>query len=162
MSKEKKILDVCCGPKGMWFDKQFENALFLDRRNEVHHLSYPSGNYTERIEPDEIGDFTDIKQPDNTFNMVVFDPPHVVRETQSGRMTLKYGRLSGEWKDMLTKGFNECFRVLKKDGFLIFKWNESNIPVKQILELTNQKPLFGHKSGKYMQTHWICFMKTED
>lgn len=155
----KKILDVCCGPRGIWFDKQNELTLFLDKRNEVHHLTYPSGNYTEKIQPDEIGDFTNIKQPSNRFNLVVFDPPHVVRDKPLGRLTIKYGHLNGDWKDMLRKGFKECFRVLKKDGFLVFKWNESNIPVKEILALTDQKPLFGHKSGKYMQTHWIIFMK---
>ena len=32
--KDKKVLDVCCGPKGMWFDKKDERALFLDRRSE--------------------------------------------------------------------------------------------------------------------------------
>jgi hypothetical protein len=60
---------------------------------------------------------------------------------------------------MLKKGFSECFRVLRPDGTLIFKWNESNVPVKEILKLTDVQPLFGHKSGKFMQTHWVTFMK---
>ena len=155
----KKVLDVCCGPRGMWFNKHDERCLYLDRRNEVHHLSYPSGNYTERIEPDEIGDFTDIKQPDNSFHLVVFDPPHIPQEKPSGRIVIKYGHLTGDWKTMLKKGFKECFRVLKPNGVLIFKWNECRIHVKEILELTDEQPLFGHKSGKSMQTHWISFIK---
>jgi SAM-dependent methyltransferase len=158
---EKKVLDVCCGPKGMWFDKHDERALYLDRRNEIHHLKYHSGNYTEDISPDIIGDFTDIKQPDNSFPLVVFDPPHITQEKPTGRICIKYGHLTGDWKDMLKKGFSECFRVLKPDGVLIFKWNECRIPVKEILDLTDEKPLFGHKSGKTMQTHWVCFMKSE-
>lgn len=44
-------------------------------------------------------------------------------------------------------------------GILIFKWNEDQIKVSEILALTNEKPLFGHKSGKRMSTHWITFMK---
>jgi hypothetical protein len=41
---DKKVLDVCCGPKGMWFDKQDERALYLDRRRETHVDTYPYGS----------------------------------------------------------------------------------------------------------------------
>jgi SAM-dependent methyltransferase len=157
----KKILDVCCGPRGMWFDKHNPLCLYLDRRNEVHHLSYPSGNYTETIIPDQIGDFTDIQQPENSFYLVVFDPPHITQEKPTGRICKKYGVLNGEWKEMLRGGFSECFRVLKPNGILIFKWNECRIPISEILALTPEKPLFGHKVGKSMNTHWLCFMKEE-
>ena len=43
--------------------------------------------------------------------------------------------------------------------FLIFKWNETDIKVSDILKLTSEKPIFGHKSGKRSNTHWICFQK---
>ena len=33
------------------------------------------------------------------------------------------------------------------------------ILTSEILKLTSQKPLFGHKSGKRSKTHWITFMK---
>lgn len=48
-----------------------------------------------------------------------------------------------------------------KGGVLIFKWNETHIKVKEILALTDQRPLFGHISGKRSNTHWITFMKAE-
>jgi hypothetical protein len=60
---------------------------------------------------------------------------------------------------MLRVGFLECFRVLKPNGTFIFKWNECRIPIKEILPLAPFPPLFGHKSGKAMQTHWVTFMK---
>lgn len=60
---------------------------------------------------------------------------------------------------MIRRGFAECFRVLGDGGFLVFKWNEVEIPLTRILALTPEKPLFGHKSGKTNQTHWVCFMK---
>jgi SAM-dependent methyltransferase len=158
--KEKTVLDVCCGPKGMWFDKQDERALFLDRRFETHIDTYLCGTKTNIIAPDIIGDFTDIKQPDNSFWHVVFDPPHIERpETNNGQLGKKYGLLNGDWREMLRKGFSECFRVLKPNGTLIFKWNETEFSVNEILKLTDKKPLYGHKSGKKMQTHWICFIK---
>jgi len=31
--------------------------------------------------------------------------------------------------------------------------------VAEILALTPEVPLFGHQSGKTMQTHWIAFLK---
>jgi 23S rRNA G2069 N7-methylase RlmK/C1962 C5-methylase RlmI len=122
--------------------------------------TYPCGTKTNIIAPDVVGDFTDIKQPDNTFHLVVFDPPHIDQITES-QITTKYGSLQGDWREMLRKGFEECFRVLKPNGILIFKWNEVRFPVKEILKLTEKKPLFGHKSGIKMQTHWITFMKDE-
>lgn len=155
---EKKILDVCCGPKGMWFDKQDPRALYLDKRRESHSNNYPSGPKSMVIDPDEIGDFTDIQKPDNSFYLVVFDPPHIPQESD-GEITKRYGALRGEWRDEIRRGFEECFRVLKPNGTLIFKWNEVRIPLKEILTLTPEKPLFGHKSGKKMQTHWVTFMK---
>ena len=47
----------------------------------------------------------------------------------------------------------------RPDGVLIFKWCEDEIPVSRILELTPERPLFGHKSGKQQKTHWVTFMK---
>ena len=74
-------------------------------------------------------------------------------------LAAKYGKLDSDWREDLRKGFAECFRVLKTGGILIFKWNETQIPVKEILVLTDVHPLIGHKSGKRMDTHWITFLK---
>jgi len=153
------ILDACCGPKGMWFNKSDSRVLYMDKRRETIHMQYPSGNYTEIINPDLLLDFASMPFQDETFHMVVFDPPHITQKKPIGRIVKRYGHLAGEWQEMLKNGFSECFRVLKPNGTLIFKWNECRIPVKEILALTDHAPLFGHKSGKTMQTHWICFMK---
>lgn len=115
------------------------------------------------VNPDIQCDFTDMPYPDESFNMVVFDPPHLKhtcsKKEINGYQMLKYGSLDKDWREMITKGFKECFRVLKKQGFLIFKWNETDIKVSEILKLTDEKPVFGHISGKRSNTHWICFMK---
>jgi SAM-dependent methyltransferase len=76
-----------------------------------------------------------------------------------GCMTMKYGVLLPGWDTMLQDGFRECFRVLKPHGTLIFKWCSYEIPLKNVLALTDVKPLFGHNSGKQMLTHWIAFLK---
>ncbi len=153
----KPILDVCCGSKMFWFNKDNPNVEFCDIREIEKFEFYP--NQSIEIKPDTICDFTDLPFDDSTFKLVVFDPPHITHASDKSFLGLKYGCLKGDWKEILRKGFEECFRVLEDDGVLIFKWSEVEIPLKDILNLAPQKPLFGHKSGKNMQTHWICFMK---
>lgn len=159
MNTDKKILDACCGPKYFWFDKNNPDVLFTDIRSEEHITGTGKNRRVRKITPDEYSDFRNMKYKDETFKMVVFDPPHLFLGENS-YMAKIYGRLDKDtWKEDITKGFKECFRVLKNDGFLIFKWNESDIPLKEILSLTDQKPLFGHPSGKASKTHWLTFMK---
>ena len=75
-------------------------------------------------------------------------------------MAKKYGKLpKDKWKEILHDGFSECMRVCKENGIIIFKWNETDVPVSEIIDIIGYKPLFGHKSGKLNKTHWLCFMK---
>ena len=152
----KSILDPCCGSRMWWFDKQDSRAVFTDKRSEQHTLC---DGRELIIEPDMVMDFTDLQFDDEQFHMVVFDPPHLRKAGKDSWMALKYGKLDETWPIMIRDGFAECFRVLKPNGTLIFKWNEDQIPVKDILALTDQKPVVGHRSGKRSNTHWICFLK---
>ncbi len=152
----KLILDPCCGSRMFWFDKKDERAVFTDKRSEQHTLC---DGRELIIEPDMVMDFTDLQFDDEQFHMVVFDPPHLRKAGKDSWMALKYGKLDETWPIMIKDGFAECFRVLKPNGTLIFKWNEDQIPVKEILALTDQKPVVGHRSGKRSNTHWICFLK---
>ena len=45
------------------------------------------------------------------------------------------------------------------DGVLVFKWNETQVKVREVLALTPHAPLFGHTSGKKAGTHWLVFMR---
>ena len=74
-------------------------------------------------------------------------------------MKKKYGRLDDNWQEQIKKGFDECMRVLKTEGILIFKWNENQISLSEVLEVIQTKPLFGHTSGRSGATKWLCFMK---
>jgi ubiquinone/menaquinone biosynthesis C-methylase UbiE len=153
----KKILDVCCGSKMFWFDKNNPDVLFGDIRNEDHTLC---DGRELNISPDVLLDFTDLHQfNDKSFKLIVFDPPHLDKLGKNSWMAKKYGILNRTWKDDIKGGFSECFRILETEGILIFKWNETQIKTSEILELTDKKPLFGHISGKRSNTHWICFMK---
>jgi SAM-dependent methyltransferase len=161
----KKILDACCGGRMFWFDKKNSDVLFVDSRKMEKQLIWKSKTDSEEawfeVSPDQIMDFRALQLPDEAFSLVVFDPPHIVENGKvEGWMRKKYGALDPKtWREDLRKGFSECLRVLKKDGVLIFKWNEVDKPVSEILKLVSIPPLFGHKSGKQQKTHWLVFMK---
>ena len=152
----QKILDPCCGSRMMHFDRQNPNVLFGDIRTEQHVLC---DGRTLDVAPDVELDFRDMPFADGQFKLVVFDPPHLINAGQQSWLALEYGKLQNDWREDLRRGFAECFRVLANDGVLIFKWNETQIKVSEILALTDQKPVFGHISGKRANTHWITFMK---
>lgn len=156
------VVDVCCGSRMFWFDRKDSRAVFLDKRRESHNLKDKSscGGFRELIvDPDIQADFTKLPFPSDSFALVVFDPPHLIHNGKSGWLAKKYGKLEGNWREELKKGFAECFRILRPEGTLIFKWNEIDVPVSEVLKLTTCKPLFGNRCGKAARSHWIVFIK---
>lgn len=158
MKENAPILDACCGSKMFWFEHNKDSVIFLDKRKFKDTLC---DGRTLVIDPDIIGDFTNLPFLNNRFHMVVFDPPHMNRLGKSSWMAKKYGRLESGWKSEISAGFSECFRVLKPFGTLVFKWNEYQIPVKDVLKLSPITPLFGNRNGRLNKSHWIIFMKPE-
>jgi SAM-dependent methyltransferase len=142
----------------MWFDRCDSRALFIDKRRAELVADTREGRRIIAISPDQIADFTALPFADNTFALVVFDPPHTFAG-RNGWIAKKYGRLEKNWRDEIGAGFRECFRVLCPLGTLIFKWNEHRVPVSTVLSLTPEKPLFGQRCGTTAKTHWIVFMK---
>jgi len=143
-----------------WFDKKNPNVLFVDIRREPKGFMELQPNF--EVEPDEIGDYTNLKYPDKSFKMVVWDPPHTIRPggSKPGIMEMRYGRLREEtWEENIRAGFKECWRVLDDYGTLVFKWNSKEKSIKQVLALFTETPLFGHTTNKKEYTHWMCFMK---
>jgi SAM-dependent methyltransferase len=164
-SREVRVLDVACGSRMFWFDRQHPGALFLDNRAERHELrdiSSQGGSRSLVVAPDMVADFTALPLPSDHFALVVFDPPHLASNGSSGWQAKKYGKLGEDWRDDLRRGFAECFRVLRPEGVLVFKWNEHEIRVSEVLALTPEKPLFGNRCGKTAKSHWIVFMKPRD
>lgn len=156
------VLDACCGSRMFWFDRANPCAVFVDNRRERHELTDKSsagGSRSLIIEPDILADFTTLPFPTDHFALVAFDPPHLVRNGKSGWLAKKYGKLGADWRDDLRAGFAECFRVLRPEGTLVFKWNEHEIPVSEVLKLTPHEPLFGNRCGKTAKSHWLVFMK---
>lgn len=152
----KPIIDVCCGSKMFWFDRNNPDAVFMDIRELEDTLC--DGRKLV-IKPDIIGDFRNIPYFDNSFKLAVFDPPHLVKLGENSWVAKKYGKLGGQWKDDIRQGFEECMRVLEPFGILIFKWSEQQIKLNDILKVIEYKPLFGDRRSK---TIWLVFMKAGD
>lgn len=153
---DKKIIDVACGSKMFWFDKKNQETVFMDIREFEDILC---DGRALKIKPDIIGDFRKIPFPNNHFYMVVFDPPHLIKAGSKSWLAKKYGVLGQYWKNDIKNGFIECMRVLKPNGTLIFKWNEEQVKLKEILDLIPFRPLIGNARNK---THWLVFMKMEN
>lgn len=164
--KTKNVLDPCCGSRMMWRDRKDPRVVFGDIRHETITITdrskgNASGTRTLQVEPDTLMDFRAMPFDDGAFRMVVFDPPHLVSAGPRSWLAAKYGKLSENWREDLRQGFAECWRVLEPGGVLIFKWNETQVKVKEVLALAPAEPMFGHLSGRKGLTHWVVFMKEE-
>ncbi|QKH61639.1 Uncharacterised protein [Niallia circulans] len=149
----QRILDACCGSRMFWFDKENEDTIFMDKRELETELC---DGRKLIVKPDVVGDFRNMPFDDDSFYLVVFDPPHLLKAGEDSWLAKKYGKLNQDWPKDIAAGFNECMRVLKPNGTLIFKWNEDQIKLSEVLKCFDQKPLFGNKRSK---THWLVFMK---
>ena len=154
----KKILDPASSMRSFYFDKQDSRVIFGDIREDETHLL--TNGQTIHIKPDVVMDFRNLPYADKSFDLVIFDPPHLPGLSEKSWIRKKYGVLEkNTWQDDIKSGFAECFRVLADHGTLVFKWNEFSIPTSEVIKLAPVKPLLGHPSGKRMGTHWLLFVK---
>ena len=94
--------------------------------------------------------------PDNSFKVVVFDPPHLIHAGTGSWLANKYGILPADWPRYLKQGFSECMRVMEPDGLLIFKWNEDQIKLSEVLRVFDKNHYWETREEK---TRWLVFIK---
>ena len=117
-----KILDATAGARAVWFDKTYPDATFIDVRPDG-----ASGNV--------LMDCRHTTFPDGTFDLVVFDPPHMTCGPQS-TMAERYGHfLTSEIRDLVRDAFSEFHRLLRPDGLVAFKWNDHDTGLDRVLAL---------------------------
>lgn len=155
---EPEILDACCGGRFWWWDKAHPLALYMDRRRDLQAPNGCNPNWT--CDPDIVGDFRSMPFEDETFRLVLFDPPHIVRPNPSGRIAKMYGALLPDTEqDDLRRGFLECWRVLAPGGTLVFKWAGSEDRVRPHFPA---KPIVSTKvlrKNDGLGTRWFVFYK---
>lgn len=151
-----EILDACCGGRMWWWDKTHPLAVYMDIRVEPPGSCDVRPNWS--CEPGLVGDFRAMPFDDGAFQLVVFDPPHLIRESpKGGYLRLKFGALPLDTEqDDLARGFAECWRVLAPGGTLVFKWADKLARVEHLFPST---PIVGTRSPRGGQTRWFVFYK---
>jgi len=150
-------LDATCGSRMIWYDKDNKNTIYADNRELSEVLC---DGRTLNVKPDVIYDFRDMPFESNVFDLVVFDPPHLIVAGDNSWLAKKYGKLETTWRDDIKQGMEECLRVVKTSGVVIFKWNEEQIKLSEVLKAIEKNPLFGNRNTG-TKTHWLVFQKLE-
>ena len=150
-----EVLDVCCGGKMFYFQPDAPYLCGVDIRKGKYDIG--DGRIIG-INPDVQCDFRDLPFPDKSFNLVIYDPPHLLRCGDKSSLYAKYGRLPGNWQEYLAEGFKEAWRVLKPSGTLIFKWSQYQLKSAAVLSVFPVRPLLGTKRG---HAYWYVFYKPE-
>lgn len=145
-----KILDLSAGKRAVWFNRIHPDTIYVDIRPEVS--------------PTLIADTRMLPFPDDTFNLIVFDPPHVVHGKNSA-MAQAYGAFPAEEiRDTVTRSSIEAFRVSTPSALMAFKWNTHDVKLQRILDLMEGwEPLFGHltatRTKHRSSTYWALLRK---
>ena len=158
----KRIIDVCCGSKMFWFDKNNPDVEFCDNR-ELPLTEYYPGRYIE-VNPDTVCDFTHLPFDDNSFYLAVFDPPHLQWAGDTSIMAMKYGKLKGDWKSMpinwvfgklydinteFHRYINICGRSSDKNLKKLTTFIDYGIALSNAMEIIkNSKPIITKEEGK--------------
>ena len=170
---DKEILDATCGGRSIWHpeNKDRDDTLYIDKREKPPGFvteGFEDRHETYSVEPDEVQDYRDLPYGDESFNLIVFDPPHVVKdggmEALQGQVQRRYGALEAEtWQSDIRKGFAELFRVLNPGGTLVFKFADNAADWDEVLSLAPKKPLFGTTTNNHatVETRWFVFYKEE-
>ncbi len=162
-----KILDATCGTRTIWMEKHNRDTTYIDIRPEV--------------KPDIVADATHTPFPDCTFDIILFDPPYKnfhhkgiyfpknrsLGRRRGPRYAFIYGKFTTAYiLDFVRGAFAEFYRILKDDGLVFMKWNDTSISLLHAMRLRgNFVPIFGQNFNKikaHSTTAWICFRKDLD
>lgn len=140
-----------------WYDKQEPHTTYMDIRKAVYTAMDRGNERKIEIDPDVQADWKYIPFADETFDLVIFDPPHLIRAGKTSWLAKKYGTIDlMGWPNEFYKAFQEIMRVLKPTGTMVFKWNEDQIPIREVFKAFGQQPILGDMKSK---TKWSVFIK---
>ena len=161
------VFDAFCSNGSTWIDKEWFNS-FTVVKNDIRNGEFLIGGRQKIIiEPNtSINMFEFVEEIDikyikscsftNEFDLIYLDPPHSLKTT--GIMNEKYTHLPNDWMKTISNMFANTDRLANQKTTIILKWNENEIPIKEILNIAksnNIYPLFGSKVRT--KTYWIVF-----
>ena len=130
------------------------------RQASADELSRSGRTYA--VQPDMIADNRRLPFAADTFELAVYDPPHVLRadgmQQLSGHILKKYGALHAEtWQQDLHDAVTELSRVLTDQGTLVFKFADVYQDWTDVLAQLPVDPLFGTTTKKTgtQETRWF-------
>ena len=162
-----RILEATASRRSIWYQKNHPFVTFMDIRSgsfdtKTKNMKFKSSRRF-KINPDVVSGWKDAPFPDNYFDMIIFDPPHIIRKKDkkiTSSLEVCYGYFyEDNYKIIIKEGVNKLFQILRPEGVFILKWCEVDKKVDEILKLFPYKPLVGTQTGQNNQTHWILFLK---
>jgi hypothetical protein len=95
-------LDVTYGPGNFW--------------KVTTHVEVTAHDLDPSRAPDGPADFTDLEYDDATFDVVLFDPPHIADAGEDSIMGQRFGTVKGQdnLEELIMDGVRECWRVCDK------------------------------------------------
>lgn len=128
------IIDLYC-PNGFEVDPTYSKGNFYKK--------IPQPKYKYDINPQVDGvikaDCTDLPLEDNSINTIMFDPPFIAsipKKEPTGIMNQRFGyyrNIQNEMWGMYHKALKEFYRILKNEGVLVFKCQDTIDSCKQCL-----------------------------
>lgn len=146
-----KILDLTSGNRGIWFDKNYRDACFIDIRPETN--------------PTHVADSGALPFDDNDFDLVVFDPPHVNSGANSNTTKCYGHHTAAQVRTFVAAAAKEAHRVTCPDALMAFKWNDHDQKLDIVLCLMAPwwEPLFGAKTASRTKhsstTQWVMLRR---
>lgn len=138
-----------------WWDKKHPLAVYMDKRVAPRGTAANRPNW--ECAPDLLADFRELPFANESFRLVLFDPPHEVRRSPGGHVRAMYGELHPDTEqEDLARGFAECWRVLAAGGTLVFKWAGALDRVRRHFPA---QPVVGTRVPRGGQTRWFIFYK---
>jgi hypothetical protein len=146
-----RVLDLSAGNRGVWFDKNCPEVVYVDIR--------------ENVKPSVVCNTLCLPFAADTFGLIVFDPPHVNFGARSN-MTTCYGHITTAGiRDLIRGSAVEAFRVGAAQALMAFKWNDHDQNLSTVLDLLRPEwePMFGHKVATRAKhacsTYWVLLRK---
>ena len=148
-----RILDMSAGNRAVWFDKNYRDTVYVDIRPEV--------------KPSIVADTRKLPFGASTFDLVVFDPPHV-NFGKNAEMSKTYGyHTTDDIRDCVAKSAQQAHRTTRVGALMALKWNDHSQKLERILGLMQEwwEPLFGHKVAMRTKhasaTRWVLLRRKD-